>query len=326
MSRKVPTPPFAFRTPHPPALAPAPAPAPALALALALAPAPAPALAPAHRTPANDPAPGVPTVEAFARALSDPSLGAYIAATLAPLKLPYGDKADIAASVKDALWRRRGDADPACTMPRMFGLAKTVLDGKIKDYFRRITVERARFDDAPRTVSDGEGEGSEGKRDRPNVVDRLRPSSPMTPERALLARHQLAFVQQVAPEIGLTEDDVAVMHDIRWDENATWETLAAERGTTGEALRKRITRLQAKLDARWKKVLRRKLILPVFVLLLLLLLGLVAIVAGRSAPPPPEPPPPAPTVQVQPPPAPPPVAPTPAREPGYGAKVLPSKR
>jgi hypothetical protein len=257
--------------------------------------------------------------------MSDPRLWAYVAATLAPLKLPYGDKADITSSVRDALWRRRADADPACTTERMFGLAKTVLDGKIKDYWRRITVERARFDDAPRTVSDGEGEGSEGRRDRPNVVDRLMPSSPMTPERALLARHQLAFVQQIAPEIGLTEDDVTVMHDIRWDENATWEKLAAERRTTPAALRMRITRLQEKIDGRWKKLVASKLWLPALLLLLLLLLAVATIVAGRSAPPPPETPPPAPTVQLEPPPAPP-VDPAPAPQPAIGSKTWGGKR
>ena len=222
-----------------------------------------PPAAPPARSPGNDPSPPEPPPATFAAAVAHPGLSAYLHARLDPYGIPDADKADIAAAVKEGLWRCRGDADPACTMPRIFGLAKKVLDARLTDYWRAQAVRQARFTDGPTEPGDDEPEERDGPRDFPSYVDRLPATAPTDPERALLAKEQLAFVQRVAPEIGLTDDDVQVMWDRDDDEEATWDKLAAARGVSAERLRKRITRLREELNTLWSRALANPCRFPV---------------------------------------------------------------
>lgn len=255
-------------------------------------------------------------MDAYARALSDVRLRDYLRARLAALDMPRADQQDVLAAVLDGLWRRRADADPACTMPRIFGLAKTILDARLVDHARRQGVRDARIVDAPRAAGAAASEPGDGPRDVPNFVDQLPPASPMTPERALRAKEQLAFTQELAPKVGLTEDDVEVMWNMTYDPDASWEELAAERGVGADALRMRISRLREKLNRAWTRRLAPRTLLTLMLLLLVVWYALAALGPARSTPlPEPLPPPPPARVErrVAPPPAtteaPPPVLP-----------------
>ena len=126
----------------------------------------------------------------------------------------------------------------------------------------------------------------------PNFVDELEPARTMTPERSLQATEQALYVDEMAPELGVTDDDIEVMYAMTYDrfgsDRATWEELAAERGTKPQRLRKRIERLQAALKEGWERQMKRSLYLTLLLLAFLLLYVLAAL-GGRETPPPPEP-------------------------------------
>lgn len=258
---------------------------------------PTPALLPGQAA-AND----VRDDGAYARLVADPRVRKSIDNRLRHrinvkfLSISPDEKEEIVARVYESLWKRRTDRDPASTLPRIRGLARTIVDGKIVDFLRHRDTENEDLVDAP-----GEHDADlakAGAEDMPNFVDELRPARPMTPERSLRATEQLEYLNEMAPKLGVTDDDIEVMYAMTYDrtgdERATWEELAAERKTTAGALRKRIERLQEALKEGWDRRMRRSLFLTLLLLAMLILFVLVALGPARNAPPPQ--PPPQPTV------------------------------
>jgi len=96
-------------------------------------------------------------------------------------------------------------------------------------------------------------------------------------------------VDAIAPQIGLTRDDVEVMFAMTWDSKATWEELGRERGETGAALRHRIERLQEKVSKAWKRRIAPKVLLTLLIVAMLVLYALTVLGPARRPPPAPLP-------------------------------------
>ena len=280
MTTTIPTPPISF---IPFALTPSPEPA--------APPAPVPAprpLAPPAKAPSNDDAERVAPMgdAAYRLLLSDPRVRAYLWARLGPIRIARTDKEELIDAVFEVLWKRRTSRDPARTLPRMLGFARTILEGKLVDYWRHQDAVHEDIVDAPQTsVEDRPPSGSKSW-EQPTYVDEVRPPRSFTPEDSLHAKQQMQYVNEVAGKIGLTDDDVEVMFAIAWDETATYEELAAERGMKPGALRTRIHRLQKAVREGWNKRVKRTLILTLLLLAMLLLYVLAAIGPARKPPPP----------------------------------------
>jgi hypothetical protein len=249
---------------------------------------------------------------AYGKLLSHPRVQSFLAERVDPYGLPAADASDIIGQVLAALWARRHDDDPPDTLGRLLGLAGVVFEGKLADYFRRKDVDQRRRVDAARLVG-GEAAGTEGDpRRAPDPMDEIHLHRSMTPEDALQAKEQLAFVSVQEERGVITRDDMEVMQAQRSGER-TFEELAAERGMPAEALRQRIHRVRKRMVKAWLEYsLFTKAWMIVFLILLFLVVVTVVVAALRrkEPPPPPLPPPPAPTqtqpapTQVQLPPAP----------------------
>jgi DNA-directed RNA polymerase specialized sigma24 family protein len=241
---------------------------------------------PPAKAPSNDDAERVTPLDEMAyRALvSDPRVRAYLWARLGPVRIPRQEKEELIGAVFEVLWQRRTSRDPARTLARLMGLARTVLEGKLVDHWRHQAAVAEDIVDAPRTtIEDRHASGKSWE--QPNYVDELRPPRSFTPEDSLHAKQQMQYVNEVAAKIGLTDDDVEVMFAITWDEEASYEELAAERGVKPGALRTRIHRLQKAVREGWERRVKRTLVLTLL-LAMLLLYVLAAFGLGRRPPPP----------------------------------------
>ncbi len=74
---------------------------------------------------------------------------------------------------------------PPDTLPRLLGLAKEVLQGKVVDFFRHKAVVQARIKDAPLPRGEKLEPGQCSGRDQLNYVEELRPPRSITPEMTL---------------------------------------------------------------------------------------------------------------------------------------------
>lgn len=275
---------------------------------------------PSPKPPANDARPLAPeSADEYGRLLSDPRMRAFLWGRLRPIHIPDPDKENLVGAVLATLWQRRTDRYPVRTLDRMQGLGRTILEGRVVDYWRRQKTAAARTVDAPRTTPARDAVPLPDKPwNQPNYVEELRPPRSITPEDALHAKQQMQYVNEVAAKIGLTDDDVEVMFAITWDEKASYEELAAERGVKPGALRTRIHRLQKAVREGWNRRVKRTLILTLLILAMLLLYALATIGPAHNPPPAPLP---APTVnQVAP------VAPTEAVPADDGAGRKPHPR
>jgi len=281
MTTPIPTPPISFL---PFALT------PSTERAAPSAPVPAPRpLVPPAKAPSNDDAERVTPLDetAYRLLVSDPRVRAYLWARLGRVRIPRHEKEELIGAVFEVLWERRAGRDPARTLPRMMGLARTVLEGKLVDHWRHQAVVTEDLVDAPGTAA--EDRPASGKPcEQSSYVEELRPPRSFTPEDSLHAKQQMQYVNDIAAKIGLTDDDVEVMFAIARDEEASYEELAAERGMKPGALRTRIHRLQKAVREGWERRVKRTLILT------LLLYALAALGPARNPPPPA--PPPEPTV------------------------------
>ncbi len=236
------------------------------------------------------------SASSYGKLLSHPTVQQVLEAKAASYTLPAVDAQEIVASVFDALWRRRNDEDPPDTLSRLIALASTIFEGKLNDYFRRKAVNQARIVDASLLKKADVDVRGIRPHDQPNYVDEIAPQRSVTPEDALEAKEQLAFVQTQVDKGVVTPDDIEVMQAHQAGER-TFEQLAAERGVRTETLRQRIHRLRKRLLKAWAEyslVTRTSTI--VFLLLLLLVVVTVVVAAlRRKEPPPPPQPPPAPT-------------------------------
>jgi RNA polymerase sigma factor (sigma-70 family) len=245
---------------------------------------------------------------AFGKLLSHPRVQAFLTERVAPYGLPEADSKDIIAQVLAALWRRRDEDDLPDNLNRLLGLARTVFEGKLVDYFRRKDVERGRIVDGARLMGKG-AELEEPPRhnrphEQPNHVDEILPQRSMTPADALEAKEQLAFVQTQLDKGVLTHDDIEVMQSQHAGEQ-TYEELGAERGVSADALRQRIHRIRMRMLKAWTEysLFTKTWMIVFFILLFLVIVTVIAAALRRKEPPPAPPPPPAPT-QTQLPPAP----------------------
>jgi hypothetical protein len=120
--------------------------------------------------------------------------------------------------------------------------------------------------------------------DQPTYVEELRPLRSMREDDAFEAQQKVAHVNEMAPKIGLTSDDVEVMFAVTWDERASWEELATERGETSGALRHRIQRLQEKIRKGWSRRIAPRLLFTLLLLAMLALSALGALGLARKPP------------------------------------------
>ncbi len=227
---------------------------------------------------------------AYGRLLSHPRLRKLLDGALRAHRLQPADVDELRGQVLDALWRRRLDADPPDNLPRLLALARKVLEGRLVDFFRRRDVERARLADPPMPAREDGRRGAPAGQDQPNFVDEVAPPRSITPEDALRASEQLAFVQDMLDGGVLGPDDLEVLQAERAGEK-TFEQLAAERGIKGATLRQRVHRLRETLAQEWARRnrawnVRSTRLLLVMMLLLLLLATMALAVAGRREPPP----------------------------------------
>jgi hypothetical protein len=208
----------------------------------------------------------------YERLLGHPRVRSFLEQKLRSRRMPRAQKEDLVGAVFEKLWERRTDRSPANTLPRMLGLARAILKAKLVDRQRHQKI-----------VDETTGEP-------PEEHDDVRSPHSKRPDKALHVKQQMLFVNEMAPKLGITEDDLEVMYamtyDREGDQRATWETLAAERNTTPGALRKRIERLQQAMRAAWNRRLRGPLLLTLILLAMLLLYVLAAIGPARHAPPP----------------------------------------
>jgi hypothetical protein len=251
---------------------------------------------------------------------------AFLEQRVRPLDMPGDDKSILVSGVLETLWERR-DRNPPPTLQRVLGLARCIMKRRVASYCRHDARTRERFVDAKRVavVSPEHGGAAPAVGDdpaeQPNYVDAIMPLRSLTPEAAALVREKLRFVGELAPKIGMTDDDVEVMWALTYDPGRDrMEELAAERGVTAKGLRSRIERLQKAIEQGWEKRMKRRLILTLLVIALLAFL-LAAVGAGRrTPPPPPETLPELRTHEVAPPPAMRQSVPQPAPEPTEGLK------
>jgi hypothetical protein len=238
---------------------------------------------PAPSPTANDVRPVArPDFAAYGRLLADPRVRSYLWARLDDVNIARADKRELVDGVVATLWKRRTAKYSVDNLGRMLGLARTILDGRLVDYWRHQAVLDAKVVNPPQP----DGGHSRKPQNQPTFVEELQPPTSMTPERSLLAKERLEYVNSVAAQIGLTDDDVEVMYAVTWDPTASYEELAAERRTTASALRSRIHRLQEKVRKGWSRHTKRSLVLMLLLLAMLLLFALSALGPARNPPPP----------------------------------------
>ena len=316
MTTTIPTPPISFRPlPLTPADGPARSPAPARR-----------PLVPPAKAPSNDDAERIAPLDdaAYGRLLAHPRVRAYLWARLGPMRLSRQDKEDFVGEVTATLWQRRTDPDPPHNVRRMLALAKRILKGKLVDHWRHLAVVEGdvaetrrrrgeRVEDEPThgAPEQGPDEAADEKReDEPDEEPDVDPDEEpvpgepieprcfaappparvsMTPEDSLDVKQQLQHANDVAARIGLTDDDVEDMYAMTWDDTASYEELAAERGMTPGALKTRLHRLREAVNASWERKVKRTLILTLLLLAMLLLYVLATLGPARNPPPPPAP-------------------------------------
>jgi RNA polymerase sigma factor (sigma-70 family) len=168
--------------------------------------------------------------------------------------LPEEDAEDVFSQALEALWQRRVVAHPPDDLPRMRGLARRVVDGKIADYYRRKAVHETRVERTPHIPRDADDPLPESNllQDQPNYVEEIAPPRSITALDRLLWKEQLAFVRESANEVGLTGDDLEVMQGLDADE-LTVEQAAAARGMPEGTLGSRLHRIRQKLHRGWAK-------------------------------------------------------------------------
>jgi hypothetical protein len=243
----------------------------------------APAQAPDNDVPAARAPEGDHT--AYAQLLAHPRIRAFLEERLRARDLQRDDKDELISGVRETLWCRRNDRHPPTTLPRVLGLARKILDGKLVDFHRHQDVVREKTRDAPRVAQDDLPPRNKPW-DQPNYVDELRPPRSMRADEALETKQQMAFVDEIAPQIGLTRDDVEVMFAMTWDSKATWEELAAERGEKPGQVRQRIRRLQAKVRKAWARRIAPQVLLTLLIVAMLVLYALTVLGPARKPPPP----------------------------------------
>jgi DNA-directed RNA polymerase specialized sigma24 family protein len=199
------------------------------------------------RPPARRPDPRHATFEAL---LSHPRVLEFLRSRVRDL--PDDDGDDVVSQSLEALWHRRDGARSPDTLPRMMGLARHVVDGKVADHWRRKAVRAKRIVRTPKVPRDEGDPLPESLRahDQPAYVEVIAPLRSITPLDRLLGREQLAFVQGRASVVGLTDDDLESMQAIDADE-LTLGQAAAARGMQSDALRKRLQRIRQKLHQGW---------------------------------------------------------------------------
>jgi RNA polymerase sigma factor (sigma-70 family) len=244
----------------------------------------------------------------FGKLLSHPRVMEFLSERVDPYDLPKVEADDIIGQVLAALWNRRDDEDRPDNLPRLLGLARTVFEGKLVDYFRRKDVDQRRRVDTARLSGEGSEDGQATRparpHEQPDHMDEVHLQRSMTPEDALAAKEKLAFVQAQLTKGVLTHDDIEVMHAQHVGER-TYEELAAERGQSADALRQRIHRVRMRILRAWAEYgLFTKTWMIVFFILLFLVVVTVVVAAFRRREPPPVPPPPPAPTQTQLPPAP----------------------
>jgi hypothetical protein len=222
----------------------------------------------------------------YAALLAHPRIRSFLMERMRAKQLQASDKEDIFSAVRETLWKRRHDRHPPRTLPRVLGLAKKIVDGKIVDFFRHAAVVRERFRDAPRVNHDEDAPPGDSPSDQPNYVEELRSPCSVRPDDELETKRRKAFVNEMAPQLGLTRDDVDVMFTMTWDSDATWTELAAERGETPAKLRQRIGRLQAKMRKAWARRIAPKVLLTLLIVAMLVLYALTIFGPARNPPPP----------------------------------------
>jgi hypothetical protein len=243
---------------------------------------------PPPKAPANDAERARSAHAEYGKILTDPRLRAFLGRKLGATQLAIADQEDLLASVLETLWRRRADRHAAQTLPRMLGLSLKILHGKLVDFYRHQDVVALIIRDAPR-VHQEDSPSRHEPADQPTYVEQLRPPRSLQSDEAVEMRERMAYVNGTGAKVGLTDDDVEVMFAMTWDERATWDELADERGETAGALRQRIRRLQEKMQAGWSRRLAPKLLLTLLLLAMLVLFALAALGPARRPPPPPTP-------------------------------------
>jgi RNA polymerase sigma factor (sigma-70 family) len=235
--------------------------------------------------------------------LSDPSVLALLTKRLESYSLPAAEAQDIVSAALEALWRRRDDEDRPDNLARVLGLASTVVEGKVNDYFRRKGVREMRIVDGARLQGPDADPPAERPQEQPNYVDEIAALRSMTPEDSLAAKEKLSFVNAQVNKGVLTEDDIEVMQAQQSGEE-TLEELAQVRGVPAGTLRSRLHRLRKKLALAWAEysLITKTSTIVFLILLFLVVVTVIAAALRRREPPPPlPPPPPAPTpTQVQP--------------------------
>jgi DNA-directed RNA polymerase specialized sigma24 family protein len=219
--------------------------------------------------------------------LADPRVRAFVEKRVFSYSLPHAETQDIVGKVFEALSRRCDDADRPDSLARVLGLASTVTEGKVTDYFRHRTVEQARIARAPGPDAMG-NEPEPGPGDLPDVEEMALPRS-MSPEQALAVKEKLAFVRTQVEAGEVSPDDIDVMQSQAAGD--TMEELAAARGMPAGALRTRIYRVRKKLLAAWLEfsLLTKTTTIVLLILLFLVVVMVVAAAFRRREPPPPLP-------------------------------------
>jgi len=245
--------------------------------------------APTHALPAD--AADEPQYAAYRQLMEHTRVREFLEMRVKARELPRSDGEDLVGQAFEALWRRRTDEDPADNLPRMVALARTVLEGKLVDYFRHKAVVQARIKDAPMPRGEQLEPGQCSGRDQLNYVEELRPRRTITPEMTLQAKQQMAFVNAVAVKVGLTDADVETMQAIDSDE-MTIEQAAELRGMTEGALRVRLHRIRKRINKAWDKfnLIRSPTLLMLLILLALVIYAVAMAGARRNDPPPQQPP------------------------------------
>jgi len=218
----------------------------------------------------------------YGRLLSHPRVREFLVKSLTKHDLPLADAEDIVSRCFEALWRRRVDADPPNSLPRLIGLARKVLEGKLFDYFR----EKAHHDENlvfPQMPEREDGrEGAPDGPDQPNFVDQVEPTPEVAkpgPHETLERTEQLSFVHEKLADGTLTPDDIEVMQAEQAGEKSL-EQMAAERNMPAGTLRSRISRIRKALREEWEAFSLRSTTTIIVMILMFLLLVTVAVAVG----------------------------------------------
>ena len=239
----------------------------------------------ARRQQAPSSAPPSPEQAAYEALLALPRVREFLFQRVRRLGISRADKEDLVCSVLEGLCEQRTAKHPPTTLPRVLGLARKVLSARLVDHFRHEeVVDECTVDAAEMHGDERPGPGA-APHEHPTYVDLVAPQQSHTPERMAIADEQLDFVNEMAPKIGMTDEDVEAMWALTYDNgHGRMEELAAERGMSERGLRERLDRLQSQLAETWRKRTGRTSFL--ILLLVLMLAVLAAVGAGRRQPPP----------------------------------------